>query len=152
MARPRIPNGRAMGARDAKATTVTPARRGPPRYRYVSFLKIVSIENRGLSKWRDWLGCSSNVWKSADDTACVKCGTRQDMRSDKKQRAQCSCLTCVEGLRDDRVSIKKTTIDSRKNYWPARTNVSERFFPEECRRLPSLNRCFQQDWYQGQPL
>jgi hypothetical protein len=37
-ARPRMPKGRAMGASELRATTVTPASKGPPMYRYLSFL------------------------------------------------------------------------------------------------------------------
>lgn len=37
--RERMPMGMIIGARELRATTVTPARRGPPRYRYLSFLK-----------------------------------------------------------------------------------------------------------------
>ena len=40
IARPRIPRGRAIGARELNATTVTPARRGPPIYRYLSFFAV----------------------------------------------------------------------------------------------------------------
>jgi hypothetical protein len=36
--RERMPMGMIIGARELRATTVTPARRGPPRYRYLSFL------------------------------------------------------------------------------------------------------------------
>ena len=34
----RMPMGMIIGARELRATTVTPARRGPPRCRYLSFL------------------------------------------------------------------------------------------------------------------
>jgi len=36
--RERMPIGMIMGASELRATTVTPARRGPPRCRYLSFL------------------------------------------------------------------------------------------------------------------
>ncbi len=39
IASPRSPIGRAIGARALSATTVTPARSGPPQLRYLSFLE-----------------------------------------------------------------------------------------------------------------
>ena len=47
--------GMIMGARELRATTVTPARRGPPRCRYLSFLlsKVrIKISEREL--YRTW--------------------------------------------------------------------------------------------------
>ena len=41
MAKLRTPRGNARGANEESATTVTPARRGPPRYRYLSFLNKI---------------------------------------------------------------------------------------------------------------
>ena len=38
IASPRMPRGRAIGAKELSATTVTPASRGPPMYKYLSFL------------------------------------------------------------------------------------------------------------------
>jgi len=35
-----MPSGRAIGARELNATTVTPARSGPPIYKYLSFLAV----------------------------------------------------------------------------------------------------------------
>jgi len=38
-----MPRGKAMGAKELRATTVIPARRGPPRFRYLSFLNVMMV-------------------------------------------------------------------------------------------------------------
>lgn len=38
-----MPSGRTRGARDERATTLTPARSGPPMYKNLSFLRVRGV-------------------------------------------------------------------------------------------------------------
>lgn len=134
-----MPKGRARGASELNATTVTPASSGPPIYKYLSFLSTVSFDS--LQRVRNIPGRSAHVRKRANHAACVKGCTRQDGRTQEEEWAYGCSLTSIECLHYDSLKCYKAGLINV----PAKRRAFESSAPEECRRSPSWIRCYPRD-------
>lgn len=66
-----------MGASEDSATTVIPASRGPPMYKYLSFLLEHSSDEYYIKEPKeDPRRSRSDVRKRAYNATCVQCGSR----------------------------------------------------------------------------